>query len=80
MKKLFYSAAVALALCVPDARASLPQSRNVRVGPAAEEAAPDATHAPPPKKDEKKSGPPKTQESAKRPEPTPLSNSTAAAS
>ncbi|HEY0172555.1 MAG TPA: polysaccharide biosynthesis/export family protein [Pyrinomonadaceae bacterium] len=83
MKKLFYSAAVALALCASDARASLPQTRSVRVGPAAEEAAPDATHATPPKKDdrrdEKKSVPPRPQEPAKRPEPTPLSNSTASA-
>jgi protein involved in polysaccharide export with SLBB domain len=82
MKKLLYSAAVALALCAPDARASLPQSRSVRVGPAAEEPAPDATHAPPPKKDdkkdEKKPGAARPQESAKRPEPAPLSNSTAA--
>ena len=84
MKKLFYSAAVALALCAWDARASLPQSRSVRVGPAAEEPAPDASSAPPSKKDdkkdEKKPAQPKPQESAKRPEQTPLANSTAAAS
>jgi protein involved in polysaccharide export with SLBB domain len=84
MKKLFYSAVVAVALCAPDARASLPQSGSVRVGPSAEEPAPDATHAAPPKKDDKKdagkSVPPRPQEPAKKPEPTPLSNSTASAS
>ncbi|MCA1618469.1 MAG: polysaccharide biosynthesis/export family protein [Acidobacteria bacterium] len=84
MKKLFYSAAVALALCGWDARASLPQSGSVRVGPAAEDAAPEPAHAPPPKKDDRKNdkqaGAAKPQESARRPEPAPLSNSTAAAS
>ncbi len=73
MKKFFYSAAVVLALCAADARAAHTQARSVRVGPAAEEAAP-------PKKDDKKVAPgAKQQEPSKRPEPAPLSNSTAAA-
>lgn len=83
MKKLFYTAAVVLALCASDARASLPQSGSVRVGPAAEEPAPGATHAPPKKddkKDDRKSAPPRPQEPAKKQEPAPLSNSTATAS
>ncbi|HEX8355068.1 MAG TPA: polysaccharide biosynthesis/export family protein [Pyrinomonadaceae bacterium] len=76
MKKFFYSAAVLLALCAADVRAAHPQAKSVRVGPAAEEAAPDAT----PKKDDKKVAPAaRPQEPAKRPEPAPLSNSTAAA-
>ena len=83
MKKFFYSAAVLLALCAAGARAASPQTGGVRVGPSAEDAAPDKTNAPP-KKDEKKDGgksapAPKQQEPAKRPEPAPLSNSTAAA-
>jgi len=79
MKKFFYSAAVVLALCAADARASQPQAGSVRVGPSAEEAAPDATHAPP-KKDDKKVAPaPKPQEPSKKTEPAHLSNSTASA-
>jgi protein involved in polysaccharide export with SLBB domain len=87
MKKFFYSAAVVLALCAADARAAHPQANSVRVGPTAEETAPDTTHAPPPKKDDKKPAndakrqepSAKTQETSKRPAPAPLSNSTAAA-
>lgn len=83
MKKFFYSAAVVLALCAADARPARPQSGSVRVGPAADEAAPDARPAPPKKadrKDDRKvvpgAGP---QEPAKRSEPPTLSTATAAA-
>ncbi|HEX8688111.1 MAG TPA: polysaccharide biosynthesis/export family protein, partial [Pyrinomonadaceae bacterium] len=84
MKKFFYSAAVALALCAADARAALPQASGVRVGPSAEDAAPDAKHAPPKKDDKKAGGDARRQEPAPKPRETqkraePLSNSTAAA-
>jgi protein involved in polysaccharide export with SLBB domain len=55
MKKFFYSAVVALAFCAVDARAArLQVGSSVRVGPASEEMAADASAAPAPKKDEKK--------------------------
>ena len=87
MKKFFYSLAVLLALCAADARAAHPQANSVRVGPAAEETAPDATHAAPPKKDDKKAAndakrpepSSKPQETPKRTEPRPLSDTTASA-
>jgi protein involved in polysaccharide export with SLBB domain len=83
MKKFFYTAAVVLALCAADARAAHPQAGSVRVGPAADEAAPDAKPAPPKKddrKDDKKVVPGAVpQEAAKRPEPASVSNTTAAA-
>ena len=65
MKKFFYPAVVALALCAAGARAAQPQA-GVRVGPAADEApAPDA---PKPGKEEKK-GAPASEARAERPAP-----------
>ena len=79
MKKYLYPAAVVIALCAADARAAQPQAKSVRVGPAAEDAAPDTTHAPPKKDDKKPASDAKRQEPVKKPEPSSLSNSTAAA-
>ena len=77
MKKFFYSAAIVLALCAADARAARPQVGSVRVGPASDEAA--ASSDVPRKDDKKSAGDAKPQESAKRPEHAPLSDSTASA-
>ncbi|HEX8559136.1 MAG TPA: polysaccharide biosynthesis/export family protein [Pyrinomonadaceae bacterium] len=82
MKKFFYSAAVALALCTADASAARHQAGRARVGPAAEEAAPAASPAASPAaaEDRKKAvADARPQEAAKRPERQPLNNSTAAA-
>ena len=83
MTKLFYSVAVVLVLCAADARAAHAQASNVRVGPSAEESAPEASPAPPAKKevkkDDKKDGAARPQQPAKRPEPASLSTSTASA-
>ena len=55
MKKYLFAAAFAAALCAPCARASVPQTGSVRVGPAAEEkVAADSAATAEPKKDEKK--------------------------
>ena len=71
MKKFFYAAAAALALCGADALHTHAQS-GVRVGPAADDVAAEAPAQPKPKKDEKKD--------QKSPSPErPLSNTTAAA-
>ncbi|MDT7687473.1 MAG: polysaccharide biosynthesis/export protein [Acidobacteriota bacterium] len=86
MKKFFYPAIVVLALCGANARAAHFQTGGVRVGPAADEAAADATPAP--KKDEKKGAravesgeknraPGKSQGASKTQEPAALSNATA---
>ena len=64
MKKFFYSAAVALALCAPGARAAGFQTGAVRVGPAADDAA-----APPPSGDEKKAADAKKSAPASDPQP-----------
>lgn len=53
MKKFFYAAAVALALCGADALVAHAQA-GVRVGPAADDATTEAPAQPKPKKDEKK--------------------------
>lgn len=53
MKKFFYAAAVALALCGADALVAHAQA-GVRVGPAADDTAAEAPARPKPKKDEKK--------------------------
>jgi protein involved in polysaccharide export with SLBB domain len=85
MKKFLYPAAIVLALCATDARAAHPQANSVRVGPSAEEVAPDATHAPPKKDDKKSNGDAKRQEPSSKPQESkkserpPLSNSTTAA-
>ena len=71
MKKFFYVAAAALALCGADALHVHAQS-GVRVGPAADDVAAEAPAQPKPKKDEKKDQ--KSSSSEK-----PLSNTTAAA-
>jgi protein involved in polysaccharide export with SLBB domain len=65
MKKFFYSAVVALALCGTGARAAHFQSGAVRVGPAADE-----TAAPQPTGDEKKSAPAEKRSSPAENKPT----------
>lgn len=72
MKKFFYAAAAALALCGADALHAHAQSGGVRVGPAADDVAAEAPAQPKPKKDEKKDQ--KSSSSEK-----PLSNATASA-
>jgi protein involved in polysaccharide export with SLBB domain len=75
MKKFFYSAAVALALCAPGARAASFQTGAVRVGPAADE-----TVEPRPSNDEKKSAADsKPQKPSKSEKSSQLPNSTATA-
>ncbi|HYY96391.1 MAG TPA: polysaccharide biosynthesis/export family protein, partial [Pyrinomonadaceae bacterium] len=58
MKKFFFAAALALAVCVTCARASGFQSDGVRVGPAAEEKSAGDASAPAPKKGDKEARPP----------------------
>ena len=57
MKKFLYAAAVALVFCAAEARAEGFQVDSVRVGPASDEKAADASDAPAPKKDDKKAAP-----------------------
>ncbi|HEX7316690.1 MAG TPA: polysaccharide biosynthesis/export family protein [Pyrinomonadaceae bacterium] len=72
MKKFFYAAAAALALCGADALHAHAQAGGVRVGPAADDVAAEAPAQPKPKKDEKKDS--KSSSSEK-----PLPNTTTAA-
>ncbi|MDT5271026.1 MAG: polysaccharide biosynthesis/export protein [Acidobacteriota bacterium] len=88
MKKFFYAAVAALALCGADAHAAHVQAGGVRVGPAADDVAAEAPAQPKPKKVEKGSASDakkdakspsseKAREPAKGQEPAPLSNTTA---
>jgi len=81
MKKFFYAAVAALALCGAEASGAHAQA-GVRVGPAADEVATEAPARPKPKKDEKSPSSEKPREAVKEPargqEPAPLSNTTAA--
>lgn len=92
MKKFFYVAVAALALCGAEAFVAHAQA-GVRVGPAADDAAKEAPAQPKPKKDEKSKTPDDRRDSSrpssekpreaakdsgKGQEPAPLSNSTAA--
>lgn len=77
MKKYFYAAVAALALCGADAHAAHVQAGGVRVGPAADDVAAEAPAQPKPKKDAKSPSSEKSREPAKGQEPAPLSNTTA---
>ena len=57
MKKFLYAAAVALVFCAAQARAEGFQVDSVRVGPASDEKAADASETPAPKKDDRKAAP-----------------------
>jgi protein involved in polysaccharide export with SLBB domain len=79
MKKFFYAAVAAVALCGADTRAAHVQAGGVRVGPAADDVAAEAPARPKPKKDEKASGAKKDAQSPSSEKPRePLSNTTAA--
>ena len=66
MKKFFFAAAFALAVCVTCVRASGFQSDGVRVGPAAEEKSAGDANAPAPKKGDKQARPPADAKSERR--------------
>jgi len=57
MKKFLYAAAAALIFCAAQARAEGFQVDSVRVGPASDEKAADASETPAPKKDDRKAAP-----------------------
>lgn len=66
MKKFFFAAALALAVCVTCARASGFQSDGVRVGPASEEKSAGDANASAPKKGDKEARPPADSKSERR--------------